>query len=80
MNTIPTDSETSGLLAWIERSGNKLPDPVFIFVWCIIAIIAASIGASFFGVSAFHPTAMDISGNPITVSYTHLTLPTNRDV
>ena len=68
MNTIPTDSETSGLLAWIERSGNKLPDPVFIFVWCIIAIIAASIGASFFGVSAFHPTAMDISGNPIIVN------------
>ena len=30
--------EMKGVLAWIERSGNRLPDPVFIFVWCLSLI------------------------------------------
>lgn len=68
MNTVSINDKTSGLLAWIERSGNKLPDPVFIFVWCIIGIIIASIVASFWGISAFHPTSVDINGNPTIVS------------
>jgi len=57
-----------GVLAWIERSGNRLPDPVFIFLWCIAAVIAISVVAAFTGVSALHPTQVDASGNPIVVS------------
>jgi len=26
-------NEMKGILAWIEKSGNKLPDPVFIFLY-----------------------------------------------
>ena len=40
----------NGFLNWIERSGNKLPDPVFIFVWCIFTVIIISVIASFLGV------------------------------
>ena len=28
-----------GILGWIERSGNKLPDPVFLFFWLIAILI-----------------------------------------
>ena len=35
-------NEMKGILAWIEKSGNKLPDPVFIFLYCIAVVIAIS--------------------------------------
>lgn len=49
----------SGILGWIERTGNKLPDPVFIFFYLIIALIAISVISAAVGVSAFHPTQID---------------------
>ena len=49
----------SGILGWIERTGNKLPDPVFIFFYLIIALIAISVISAALGVSAFHPTQID---------------------
>ena len=58
---------TQGLLAWIERSGNKLPDPVFIFLWCIGAVVVISVLASMAGVSATHPTQLDAAGNPLII-------------
>ncbi|MBO6610395.1 AbgT family transporter [Altererythrobacter sp.] len=51
----------SGILGWIERTGNKLPDPVFIFFYLIIALIAISVISAAVGVSAFHPTQIDES-------------------
>ena len=45
-----------GVLGWIERTGNKLPDPVFIFFYLIFVLIAISIVASLAGYSAPHPT------------------------
>ena len=27
-----------GILGWIERTGNALPDPVFIFLWLILIL------------------------------------------
>ena len=59
--------ETPGLLAWIERSGNKLPDPVFIFLWCIGAVVVISVFAGMAGVSATHPTQLDAAGNPLII-------------
>lgn len=56
-----------GLLAWIERSGNRLPDPVFIFFWLILAVIAMSVVAALFGVSAPHPTAVNEQGQAVMV-------------
>lgn len=49
----------TGFLGWIERSGNKLPDPVFLFFWLILGLIAISVIASLTGVSALHPTEVD---------------------
>lgn len=60
--------EMKGILAWIERSGNRLPDPVFIFLWCIAAVVVISVIAAMTGVSAEHPTQMDAAGNPVIVS------------
>lgn len=61
-------NEMKGILAWIERSGNRLPDPVFIFLWCIAAIIVISVIAAMAGVSALHPTQVDAAGNAVVVS------------
>ncbi len=51
----------SGILGWIERSGNKLPDPVFIFFYLIIALVIISVISAMTGVSALHPTQIDES-------------------
>lgn len=40
-----------GILGWIERTGNALPDPVFIFFYLIAALVVISIALSAFGVS-----------------------------
>ncbi len=58
----------TGFLGWIERSGNKLPDPVFLFFYLIIALVVISIIASFSGVSALHPTSIDEgTGAPLQI-------------
>ena len=49
----------TGILGWVERSGNKLPDPVFLFFYLIIALIAISVLSAALGVSASHPTKID---------------------
>lgn len=59
--------QQSGVLAWIERSGNRLPDPVFIFFWLILVVIAVSVVAAFFGLAAPHPTAVDSQGEALMV-------------
>ncbi len=61
-------NEMKGVLAWIEKSGNKLPDPVFIFLYCIAAVIAISVVAALAGVSAAHPTQVDASGNTLMIT------------
>jgi aminobenzoyl-glutamate transport protein len=48
-----------GYLAKIERFGNALPDPAFIFVWLILVLVIASILAAAFGVDAVHPLTGD---------------------
>ena len=51
--------DMGGFLGWVERSGNKLPDPVFLFFWLIVGLVAISVVASLTGVSALHPTKID---------------------
>ena len=53
------DEQVSRILGWIERRGNQLPDPVFLFFWLILFLVVVSIFASLAGVSAAHPTEMD---------------------
>ena len=61
-------SETKGVLAWIEHTGNRLPDPVFIFFYCIAAVVFVSVFLAAIGVSAVHPTQVDEFGNAIRIS------------
>ena len=65
--TTKSNLADNSVLNWIERSGNKLPDPVFIFVWCIFTVIIISVIASFFGYSAFHPSLLDETGNKMII-------------
>lgn len=48
-----------GFLGWIERTGNRLPDPVFLFLWLIAGVYAVSLLASWLGWSALHPSEID---------------------
>lgn len=61
------ESATSGVLGWIERSGNRLPDPVFIFFYLIGFLMLISIAANQFGFSAPHPTKLLESGAPLII-------------
>ena len=55
---------TKGFLGWVERTGNKLPDPVFIFFYLIIFLILVSVICKLFGLTAKHPTRLDANGAP----------------
>ena len=61
-------SAQTGFLGYVERTGNKLPDPVFIFFYLIIALVVISIICALAGVSAFHPTLVDeTTGSPSVI-------------
>jgi aminobenzoyl-glutamate transport protein len=62
-----TSRELTGLLGWVERTGNRLPDPVFIFFWLILFLIIVSVIAAMAGMSALHPTEVDAEGNRVVV-------------
>ena len=64
--TTPADTRTPGILGWIERTGNKLPDPVFIFFALIGVLIVVSVLMSLLGVSALHPTQVGTLCKPAT--------------
>ncbi|MGB0906341.1 MAG: AbgT family transporter [Maricaulaceae bacterium] len=55
-------SAQKGFLGWVERTGNKLPDPVFIFFYLILFLVGVSIVCKLLGVSASHPTQLDEAG------------------
>ena len=51
-----TSSQASeGIIVAIERTGNRLPDAVFIFTWLIVILMVASTVAAIFNLSAIHP-------------------------
>ena len=66
-----------GFLAWVERTGNRLPDPVFIFIYLIIALILFSVAAAAFGLSAVHPTQVTDDGGPVVIKSASLISPEN---
>ena len=57
----------NGFLTWIERTGNKLPDPVFIFLYLTIVLIVVSAIVHMLGLSAAHPTKLDEAGQPVLI-------------
>ncbi len=46
------EQQTKGILGWVERTGNKLPDPVFLFMYFIIALVIISVIAALLGANA----------------------------
>lgn len=51
----PAPNTQRGFLAWVERVGNLLPDPVMIFVWLIGFLMVLSVIGSALGWSASLP-------------------------
>lgn len=47
-----TEAQSKGFLGWVERTGNKLPDPVFLFAYFIIGLVIISVICAGLGVSA----------------------------
>jgi aminobenzoyl-glutamate transport protein len=62
MNKTQTASSQKGFLGFVEHVGNKLPDPVFIFVYLIGILIVISVVCALAGVSAEHPTQLAEDG------------------
>lgn len=48
------------LLNTIERVGNRLPDPVFLFLWLILGLIVLSLVGAGLGWSAVNPVTGDV--------------------
>jgi len=51
----PKKSLALRILDAVERFGDRLPDPVFIFLWLIGGVVLASVICSALGVSATNP-------------------------
>ena len=66
-----------GFLGLVERAGNKLPDPVFLFFYLILILVGVSVASALLGVSAFHPTQVNEDGSPLVVSAASLLSPEN---
>lgn len=65
--------QSGGFFNWIERTGNKLPDPVFLFFYLILFVVALSVVADLMGWSAVHPIEVDPnSGSNIIIAATSL--------
>lgn len=62
MNEQASPAPASKILSWIERAGNRLPDPVIIFFYLILGLIGLSVIAELLGLSAVHPTQLDSLG------------------
>ncbi|OFE12581.1 hypothetical protein PHACT_05060 [Pseudohongiella acticola] len=65
--TPPVTPRQPGFLGWIEYNGNRLPDPVFIFFWLILFVVAISVVAALAGLSAVHPTQFEVDGSPLII-------------
>ena len=52
-----------GFLGLVERAGNRLPDPVFIFLFLIGILVLVSLICAGTGVSAAHPTQLAADGS-----------------
>ena len=65
--SISAGNGAGGFLGWIERGGNRLPDPVVIFLYCILGVVVLSVIAAAMGSSALHPTQVDAAGNALVV-------------
>ena len=66
-NAAETVEHQKGILGLIERAGNRLPDPVFIFLYLIIAMALISQVTAWIGLAVDHPTRLAPDGEPAQV-------------
>ena len=66
--TPTTSAPSTGLLGVIERVGNRLPDPVFLFLYLIGGLVVLSLVAAGLGWSALHPTELGEGGAPLVIA------------
>ena len=62
------ETSNTGFLGWVERTGNRLPDPVFIFFYLILALMGVSLICAWAGLSAPHPTQVAEDGSAVVLS------------
>ena len=62
-----TTPQAKGFLGWVERTGNRLPDPAFIFFYLIIIMAIISVIADWLNFAVLHPTRTDAAGDPAVV-------------
>ncbi len=67
MTDTAAPATNKGFLGWVERTGNRLPDPVFIFFYLAIILVVISLITYFMGVSAKHPTQTGADGAPVII-------------
>ncbi|MEL6362806.1 MAG: AbgT family transporter [Pseudomonadota bacterium] len=67
-----TAGTQKGILGWIERTGNRLPDPAFIFLYLIVVLVIVSVVMALMGVSAEHPTQKLDDGSAKIIGATSL--------
>jgi len=58
----------TGILGAIERAGNRLPDPVFIFLYLLAALVVVSVIAALAGLGIDHPIDTDANGDPVRIT------------
>ena len=66
-----------GFLGWIERTGNALPDPVFIFFILMAILVAVSQLCQSLGIAVPHPTKLLEDGTPEIIAAQSLLSPDN---
>jgi len=67
MTDTVAEPNQKGFLGWVERTGNKLPDPVFIFFYLILILLVISVVSALLGVSALHPSQTAADGSPLII-------------
>ena len=67
VNTAPLATTSKGFLGWVERTGNRLPDPVFLFLYLMAGLVAFSAVAALAGISALHPTQKQPDGTALVI-------------
>ena len=56
-----------GILGVIERTGNRLPDPVFIFLYLILALVVVSVVSALVNLGVDHPLETGPNGEPVRI-------------
>lgn len=77
MTSIPSHSPTGKLYGWVEKIGNKVPHPFLLFIYLIVALMAATAILSALNVGVQNPTdgSRVVVKNLLSVEGLHWFLP-----